>query len=193
MSVRRIFSTVLLLAVTLALAVSQTGGAGSGRAIEASAAPVHFHLFVKVDAQKQGILKGDSLQKGRTDWMVAHAFDYGLVAPRDAASGLPSGKRMHKPIVITKEWGASSPQLLAAASSNENLKTVTLEFVDTDKSGAERVHFSIKLTNASLFEVKQHFNGDVLTEDLSFTFQKIEWEDKVAKTVFMDSWVGAAT
>ncbi|MEO6133943.1 MAG: hypothetical protein ABIP35_02245 [Ginsengibacter sp.] len=31
-----------------------------------------------------------------------------IVSPRDAASGLPTGKRMHKPFVITKELGVSS-------------------------------------------------------------------------------------
>ncbi|MEO6134481.1 MAG: hypothetical protein ABIP35_04975 [Ginsengibacter sp.] len=31
-----------------------------------------------------------------------------IVSPRDAASGLPTGRRMHKPFVITKELGVSS-------------------------------------------------------------------------------------
>jgi hypothetical protein len=32
-----------------------------------------------------------------------------VVAPRDIATGQASGKRMHKPFTITKEWSASSP------------------------------------------------------------------------------------
>jgi len=35
------------------------------------------------------------------------------VKPRDAASGMASGKRMHKPLTVVKEWGAASPQLMA--------------------------------------------------------------------------------
>jgi hypothetical protein len=31
----------------------------------------------------------------------AHAFNYQVVSPRDAASGLPTGKRMHKPYTVT--------------------------------------------------------------------------------------------
>ena len=34
-----------------------------------------------------------------------------IVSPRDPASGLPTGKRMHKPITITKEIDKSSPLL----------------------------------------------------------------------------------
>jgi len=33
------------------------------------------------------------------------------IAPRDAASGMPTGKRMHKPMTIVKEWGAATPKL----------------------------------------------------------------------------------
>lgn len=35
-------------------------------------------------------------------------FEYTVVAPRDRASGMASGKRMHKPMTITKEWGRSA-------------------------------------------------------------------------------------
>ena len=38
---------------------------------------------------------------------------YEVISPRDLATGQASGKRMHKPMVITKEWGAASPQLSA--------------------------------------------------------------------------------
>jgi len=36
-----------------------------------------------------------------------------VVAPRDSASGMATGKRMHKPFLVTKDWGAASPQLMA--------------------------------------------------------------------------------
>lgn len=32
-----------------------------------------------------------------------------IVSPRDAASGQASGKRMHKPFTITKEWDSATP------------------------------------------------------------------------------------
>ena len=40
------------------------------------------------------------------------AAHYYVTGPRDAASGQASGKRMHKPLTIVKEWGAASPQLM---------------------------------------------------------------------------------
>lgn len=38
---------------------------------------------------------------------------YQVKGPRDAGSGLATGKRQHKPLTIIKEWGASTPQLAA--------------------------------------------------------------------------------
>jgi len=43
-------------------------------------------------------------------------FEQEIVSPRDATSGLPTGKRMHKPFVITKELDKSSPVLAKGTS-----------------------------------------------------------------------------
>ena len=40
-----------------------------------------------------------------------------IKSPRDAASGLPTGKRMHKPSLITKELDKSSPKLAEKVSN----------------------------------------------------------------------------
>ena len=47
---------------------------------------------------------------------------YQIVSPRDPSSGLATGKRMHKPFVITKDWGAASPEL-SAMKATYDLKT----------------------------------------------------------------------
>ena len=182
----------LLLAAALLVAAWQNGGIRfltGQRTINAAAAPAHVTLYVKVVGQKQGTFKGDGLRvKGHEDQMLAFAFDYGLVSPRNLATGQASGKRQHKPVVITKEWGPSMPQFLAAAATNEQLTKVTMEFWDTDTRGVQRAHFVVTLTDASVSEVRQRLANDLLTEDLSFTFRKIMVEDKIGKTTFQDDW-----
>lgn len=42
-----------------------------------------------------------------------------VTSPRDAASGLPTGKRQHKPMTITKELDKSSPTLEQPITSND--------------------------------------------------------------------------
>ncbi len=46
-----------------------------------------------------------------TDGTCTIDFEQEIVSPRDASSGLPTGKRMHKPFTITKELDKSSPEL----------------------------------------------------------------------------------
>jgi type VI secretion system secreted protein Hcp len=102
---------------------------GGPPAINAAAAPAHVTLYVKVVGKKQGTFKGDGLTaRGHLDQMLATDFDYGLVSPPDLATGQASGKRQHKPVVITKEWGPSMLQSLQAAATNEQLTKVTMEF-----------------------------------------------------------------
>ena len=68
---------------------------------------------VALDADSDGDGIGDEgwLRVRCSDGAVAAAFEYDVKAPRDVATGQASGKRMHKPFTITKEWGASSPML----------------------------------------------------------------------------------
>lgn len=51
-----------------------------------------------------------------TDKGVEIAFAQAIVSPRDAASGLPTGKRQHKPYVFTKQYDKSSPVLAKTGS-----------------------------------------------------------------------------
>jgi len=51
-----------------------------------------------------------------TDGSCTISFEQEIVSPRDAASGLPTGKRQHKPFVITSELDKSSPVLAKSTS-----------------------------------------------------------------------------
>jgi type VI secretion system secreted protein Hcp len=94
------------------------------------------------------------------------AVSHEIVAPRDPASGLPTGKRQHKPFTITKELDTSSPLLLHAFVSNESLPAVQIALMQGDQQVG-----SIKLTNASVASYDLHGQN----ETFSFTYEKIEW------------------
>ena len=51
--------------------------------------------------------------------------------------------------------GAASPQLFQAAVTNEVLKSVLFEFIGTDKAGKEQVFETVKLTNATIADLKR--------------------------------------
>ena len=73
---------------------------------------------IYMKAHSSGDLDGDGLADKLVIRMdcaagVMHTAQYQVTGPRDAASGQASGKRMHKPFKIVKEWGAATPQLMA--------------------------------------------------------------------------------
>jgi type VI secretion system secreted protein Hcp len=165
---------------------------------------VAYQFYVSIEGAKQGTFKSSTAKStDRKEAEITAGKIAGIryfaetVSPRDVATGQASGKRQHKPIVITKEWDAASPQIFTALVTNEVLTTVLFEFVKTSPQGQEHVYHTVKLTNANVSDVKSYLDltdtsGDPFDahelEDVSFTFQKIEIENKDGKTQAADDW-----
>jgi type VI secretion system secreted protein Hcp len=149
---------------------------------------------VTIKGQKQGFFHGSAHSHLSKDEILCFKFDYSVISPRDAASGLPTGKRQHKPIMIEKEWSAASPQIFRALVTNENLPTVVFNFYKAGADGTEKVDYRITLTNAFINSFHQHIGdpnpeGTLDTkryEDVSFTFQKIQID--TAGETAVDDW-----
>jgi type VI secretion system secreted protein Hcp len=155
-------------------------------------------FYVSIEGEKQGKFKGEAaFSKLATGKITGVGFFMETISPRDLATGQASGKRQHKPIRFTKEWGAASPQLYEALANNEVLKSVLFEFVRTDSKGSEEVHYTIKLTNASVSRVASFFDLTSKTgtrfdghelEQIELVFETIEIEDKAGGTTATDDW-----
>ncbi len=153
-----------------------------------------LQAYISVKGGKQGQFKGESFQaKRRGKWMTVLSISMDLQTPRDPATGQASGKRQWRPLKIVKEWGAASPQGLAACSTNENLTEVRIEFVKLNARGMEYVYQAITLVDAFLSEVRRFVTEDAVQsavatplEEWSFTFRKIEVVDNDGKTSFTD-------
>jgi type VI secretion system secreted protein Hcp len=147
-------------------------------------------IYIAVEGTKQGKFKGEiSTVKGFIGQSRVLKFSYAVVSPRDVSTGQPSGKRQHKPIVITREPGATSPQFFTALVTNEVLKSVTIQFLRGSVTGVNEVQQTITLTNASISDFRQYVGDDGRwLEDVAFAFQQIQIENKPSKTVAVDSW-----
>jgi len=158
---------------------------------------VHTFL-VAIKGSKQGNFRGAVVQSAVPS-IVGIKFSSQLTSPRDPATGLPSGKRQSSPITFTKEWDASSPQIMQALVTNETLSTVTFQFTGVDRQGRETVYQTITLTNATISAVRRYIdvaNGSEpadprALEDVSFTYQKILIQDTAGQTTFVDDWAAA--
>ena len=187
----------LVLAVLAALLLAVFGyqllQARSGPNVASAADGVRITLAVT--AAKQGAFKGDdfSTSKASSGLINVLAYSSEITSPRDPATGQATGHRIWKPVVVTHLAGGSTPQFLAAASENENLKNVTINFYHSTNRGIEVNYLRVTLTNASLSDVHVYTSGQDVLEDDSMYFQKIQVDDLVAKTSFIDDFSTALT
>ena len=180
---------VVALAVALAAALL-TGVAWQIANPRAGAKPaiaaVGVTINMKVTGKKQGVFKGDDNAAARLDGLITvTGYQFEVDSPRDATTGQASGKAVFKPVIVTHVMGGSSPQFLTAASTNETLTTVVINFFRTDRQGRDVNYYRVTLTNASVSEVRQYSSGAEVLEDDSFVFQKIEQDDLIAHTTFI--------
>lgn len=157
--------------------------------------------YLKLTGQKTGAVKGSITQKGREDSIGVIAVSHSIISPRDAASGLPTGKRMHKPFVITKELDKSSPLLYNMLVTNENIKDWELKFWTPQLkaatgTGTEVQHYVIKLINANIASMdfrQLHVKNPETAkfaeyEEIAFTYQKIIWTWNDGGITAEDDW-----
>ena len=153
--------------------------------------------YLTLKGQKQGEIHGSVTQKGRENSIQVYSFDQEIAVPRDAASGLPTGKRQHKPLVIVKEIDKSSPPLWNALVTNENLIAWELKIWQpaVGPTLVEKQIYTITLTNANVASIHQSLIGGdptnskiPLCEEISFTYQKIQWTWNDGGITAVDDW-----
>lgn len=160
-----------------------------------------LNAYLHLKGQAQGEIKGGVTQKGREGKIAVISVEHGIKAPFDAATGVSTAKRAQRPLVITKELDMSSPKLWNALAHNETLTEVELQFfapklAAATGTGAEVQTFTIKLTNARIagieFKMPNNKHPDLMKlseyEEVSFTYQKIEWTWVQGGITASDTW-----
>ncbi len=161
-----------------------------------------LNAYLDMTGAVSGKIKGSVTQKGREGKILVIEASHQVTSPRDPASGQATGKRIHKPFVITKEIDQSTPLLYTLLKNNEPITAWELQFWTPNplgtasSTGLEVQHYTVKLTNAHLVDISfamlnvkdpelAHFKE---FEELSFTYEKIEWIWKPTNKSTTDSW-----
>jgi type VI secretion system secreted protein Hcp len=150
-------------------------------------------FYVTIEGTKQGALTGESTHAKHEGSLDGLAFHYSVAHPRDAGSGMATGRRIHQPISFVKEWGAASPQIFQALVTNETITSALFEFVRTDENSEEVVYHRIKVKSARVTEIEQFIDDSQVTsgrgrEKISLVFQRIEVENLDGKTSAIDDF-----
>lgn len=107
---------------------------------------------------------------------------------RGASGGRAAMRRVNDPVVIVRSPDEASKFFVSAAANGGTLTSVVFEFKRPVGSSAE-VYQTVRLTNAIVSSVRTITgNGGHPMEEVSFTFQKIEYENKGGAAAAPTSW-----
>ncbi len=130
--------------------------------------------YMTIKGAKQGPIKGDAMSESIP--LVS------VVRDTPMATRMPTGRRMHSTITITKKIDMASPKLARASSSSEMLSEVVITFRggSADAKTAEK----IVLTNATILSVRK--SGEY--ELIKLTYQSIEVTYAKGGKTMTDDW-----
>lgn len=141
-------------------------------------------------------IQGEVTQKGREGFMEVYGFSHEVLSPRDAASGLPTGRRQHTPLRVVIRQSQATPLLLQAQSRNEVLPEVKVLFFRPSPTGTEQQYFTYTLTNVRVVSMRT-WNPNKLDaaattyipcSEVAFTYQTITWTYNDGGVEHQDSW-----
>jgi hypothetical protein len=110
--------------------------------------------------------KGYEYYKAQSSAFSVSAVDNSVTevkSPRDLATGQSSGKRMHKPMTVSKEYDKSSPKLAESVSNS----STTSSGIAIDEPGVQKV--SNPGQGAGKVNVQDFSMTKVNVQDISFT------------------------
>jgi type VI secretion system secreted protein Hcp len=137
--------------------------------------------YLSVTGQTQGKIDGGCAIDGHKGKILVQAVEHTIEIPKSIQTGLPTGKRIHMPLTITKEIDKSSPKLFQALTSGEQLTSAKLEYYRISPQGKEELYYTVEIKNAIITSMHKHVpvcldpNNKSMghMEDVSFTYETI--------------------
>ncbi len=125
--------------------------------------PAHLEII----GNHQGNIEGSCDMQGRKGTIFVHHIQHSISVPSAITLG---GKRVHGPLIITKDVDKASPKLNQALTRGEKL-AITLKWYRINPSGHEEHYFTHILENAII----KSLNLDMELEHVAFVYKKIIW------------------
>ncbi|MDX1411930.1 MAG: type VI secretion system tube protein Hcp [Nitrospirales bacterium] len=147
-------------------------------------------IFFAVQDRQGKSFVGEVTQAGFESKIQAVKYQSEFINYRESATGqIAQGKgTIQGPITLTKKLGAASFSFFKAMTENEIL-TVTIDFVSPHRSGKKVPTHSLSLYNAKVVGIKQYSepmgpNLGFLTvlEEMTFSFENFEMKNLIGGT-----------
>ena len=165
--------------------------------------------YLRVKGEKTGDVRGPVSDRDRVKngAIALLGVEHGIASPRDAASGLATGRRQHYPIIVTKAVDRTSPLFYGFLTENESLTSVELHFFGSEEGGSlmgarETELYTITLTKAFVSRIDVGGRADdqadpaarlPMIERIAVVYDSIEWKWINGGIVKKDGWSTGAT
>ena len=144
--------------------------------------PIYLHLTNSGGAQlKSGV--GDRRNAKLNDLIEILALDHTVEIPTNLQTGAITGKRIHRPLKITKRVDGSTAELYKALTTGETLQKAELRFHKQDATGQDEQYFTVTLKGVVVSQIRawspsileeEHGQHEAM-EDVSFSYKEITW------------------
>jgi type VI secretion system secreted protein Hcp len=160
------------------------------------AMPAHL----TITAEEQGEIEGSCEWEGREGSILVQAFDHVVEIPSDDR-GIATGRRVHRPMVFTKEIDKSTPMLYQALCTGELLTEMEMSWYRMDGTGEEELYFTMKMFNGIVTKIHPWIpnvldpNTATLKhmEEVHISYEKIIWTWELDGIEYEDAWSGLET
>ncbi|HEY8212376.1 MAG TPA: type VI secretion system tube protein TssD [Myxococcaceae bacterium] len=154
------------------------------------------HLYLKANGED---VQGESTQvsEGRENSIECTYFEAETVTTREVQTGLATGRRQHKPLIIRKAIDKSTPLLAKALTKNTVIEGEFKFFrPNPGGDGTTQHFFTVKVTNGRVANQKVHSqwtepgqpHAMPPQEEVQFVFQTIVWRYELGGVEHEDSW-----
>jgi type VI secretion system secreted protein Hcp len=148
------------------------------------------HLLVEAYWKCDGI-ENECEIKGKEKYSRIIGFEWGLASPVDTHSGMASGRRQHRPVLIRKMLDKSTPLIMQAIADNKKLDKSEIIVCQVFGKDARKIDkFKVSLEGVRFIECATigGQDGASVVDNLKMAFDKITYEDIPAKKIATDDW-----
>jgi type VI secretion system secreted protein Hcp len=157
------------------------------------------HLTLKANGED---IQGESTQtsEGRENTIECTHFESETMTSREVQSGMSTGRRQHKPLLIKKAIDKSTPLIAKALTKNTKIDGEFKFFRPNPAGDGTTQHFyTVKISNGRVASQKminewsapgaEHAGPP--SEEVTFVFQTIMWRYEVGGVEHEDTWQNA--
>ncbi len=151
------------------------------------AAPAGAMKDARFETRERAVLVITSAD-GERHTIQVQSFTHGIEA-EPSTSGVPTGKRQHMALLLTKPVDKSTPLIMAALVNNEVILEWRMTVAPVGRAGRVGAARTIRLMRPSVCGITSDLGADgIAREHVSFCYQRIIWTWQDGGITAEDDW-----